>query len=438
MPETNALDKKGSLATEILMYSRNTLLVNLRFLDAALNQFTLTAGKSGTFETDGENLFFTPAHVLETYKTEMTLVTRDFLHIILHCVFQHMYLAGEHESKAWDLACDIAVENAMTELNMAVISSKRELKQAEILERFKREIGVLTAEKIYRYIMRGQPWLDGMDELYTAFKVDEHDIWRSALIKEDELEAEAVNAASEKWHEIARRMQVDMETFGHKQGDRAAAMMNNLRGVNRESVDYTGNIKRFASRNEPMKLDPDEFDSIIYTYGMSLLGNTPLIEPVEYKNVARIRDYVVAVDLFDLVSKKEAVSFLHKTWDVLKSTETHAKKVNFHLLLVLRAGLEMRLIESLSELDEVLDAAKLLKPSDTPDFRAAFLKIDEMVAKREFHELKGFIYFTDGVGAFPAYKPVYETMFVFVNDNYAVPAVPPWAMRLVLQEDEIE
>lgn len=60
-----------------------------------------------------------------------------------------------------------------------------------------------------------------------------------------------------------------------------------------------------------------------------------------------------------------------------------------------------------------------------------------MIAEKEFRDLRGMLYFTDGYGIFPSAMPAYETAFVFLNDSYDSPAVPPWAIRLVLQKDEI-
>ena len=56
---------------------------------------------------------------------------------------------------------------------------------------------------------------------------------------------------------------------------------------------------------------------------------------------------------------------------------------------------------------------------------------------KEFTNFKGLIYFTDGQGTYPARKPGYETAFVFVNDALTEPAVPPWAIRLVLRQEDL-
>ena len=64
-------------------------------------------------------------------------------------------------------------------------------------------------------------------------------------------------------------------------------------------------------------------------------------------------------------------------------------------------------------------------------------KIIANIQEKEFSNLKGLIYFTDGFGEFPAKKPDYDTAFVFVDDEYNNPDVPPWAIKLILQKDEI-
>jgi hypothetical protein len=47
------------------------------------------------------------------------------------------------------------------------------------------------------------------------------------------------------------------------------------------------------------------------------------------------------------------------------------------------------------------------------------------------------IYFTDGLGYFPQKKPDYETAFVFIKEDSYNPTVPPWAIKLILDKDEI-
>ena len=78
-----------------------------------------------------------------------------------------------------------------------------------------------------------------------------------------------------------------------------------------------------------------------------------------------------------------------------------------------------------------------LKGFGGTDFRPVFDYVDRLNKEHEFTNLKGLIYFTDGYGVFPAKKPDYQTAFVFVDDEYNNPDVPVWAIKLVLQSDEV-
>jgi hypothetical protein len=57
----------------------------------------------------------------------------------------------------WDLACDIAVENVITELNLKAVTAARERQQAPYIAAIKQELGMVTAEKIYSYLRTTYP-----------------------------------------------------------------------------------------------------------------------------------------------------------------------------------------------------------------------------------------------------------------------------------------
>lgn len=61
-----------------------------------------------------------------------------------------------------------------------------------------------------------------------------------------------------------------------------------------------------------MKLNDDEFDYIFYTYGMNLYGNIPLIEPLEYKDVKQIKEFVIAIDTSGSTSGALVQTFVKK------------------------------------------------------------------------------------------------------------------------------
>ena len=84
-------EKLNKLASEVLVLSRNTLLVNLRFLDSALSRLDYFPIDDSYLLTEGTHIFYNPKYVLDCYKIEKEMSVRDYLHITLHCSFRHIY-----------------------------------------------------------------------------------------------------------------------------------------------------------------------------------------------------------------------------------------------------------------------------------------------------------------------------------------------------------
>ena len=240
----------------------------------------------------------------------------------------------------------------------------------------------------------------------------------------------------EDWQNVSRQMQMDLETFSKEHGDSAGCMMQNLAAVNREKYDYTAFLKKFAVLGEAMKVNDDEFDYIFYTYGLNMYGKMPLIEPLEYKEVKRIKEFVIAIDTSGSVSGPLVQKFLQKTYNILKQEESFFTKINLHIIQCDAEIHEDKKITSQEEFDDYLENMTL-KGFGGTDFRPVFHYVDELVKNKEFTNLKGLIYFTDGYGDFPKRQPDYNTAFVFVEDEYGIPEVPVWAIKLVLQSDEV-
>jgi predicted metal-dependent peptidase len=61
-----------------------------------------------------------------------------------------------------------------------------------------------------------------------------------------------------------------------------------------------------------------------------------------------------------------------------------------------------------------------------------------LIAEKAFKHLKGLLYFTDGKGIYPRKKPPYATAFVFLSENYEDTEVPSWAMKLILEPEDLK
>ena len=104
-------EKLTKIGTRILTNARNELYLSMRFLDVALNALAYEFNLSTFFVgTDGVNIYYNPRFLMERYENQPLLINRAYLHMILHCIFRHMYEAEEKEEEEWNLACDIATE----------------------------------------------------------------------------------------------------------------------------------------------------------------------------------------------------------------------------------------------------------------------------------------------------------------------------------------
>ena len=186
-----------------------------------------------------------------------------------------------------------------------------------------------------------------------------------------------------------------------------------------------------------MKIDDDEFDYIFYTYGLKLYEKMPLVEPLEYKEIRKIREFVIAIDTSGSVSGELVQAFVQKTYNILKSTESFTAKINIHIIQCDQEIQEDVKITSQAEFDAYLESMTL-KGFGGTDFRPVFSYVEELRKQHAFTNLKGLIYFTDGLGTYPERKPDYDTAFVFLEEEYRNPEVPSWAMKLVLEQEDVK
>ena len=445
--------KTEKVAAEIIQMSKNKLLVNMRFMDMALNQFRMSPRPDLTpfSACDGDVYVYDPVHILKAYMLDENLPIRNFLHSVLHCVFKHFYVNTLVDQTMWDLACDIAVESAINDLELSFLNITKAKEQVQFFDLFKNKVKTVSAEKIYRYFLDEKLSEHLVEKLSLLFKGDDHVLWYLTETQKKKMNlyashGEAVKPLSnmllllQGWADIALRMQTELEVF-ILQGKGAGLLTQNLREVNRERYDYSEFLKKFAVRAEMMKLNPDEFDYNFYTYGFALYENMPLIEPLEYREVKRIREFVIAIDTSGSTSGSLVQTFVQKTYNILKSTESFFSKINLHIIQCDAEIQEDVKITTQQEFDAYLKQMQLHGLGGT-DFRPVFAYVNHLVDKKEFDNLKGLIYFTDGYGSFPQKMPSYDTAFVFVEDeqnpstsnNYEVPS---WAMKLVLRKEEL-
>lgn len=453
------LEKADQLARQILEYARNTLFMNLRFMKNALGRCDLVPYQ-GTIAADALCFYYYPPYILKQFQENQKRITRTYLHMILHCIFQHQFVSPYIRRPLWNLACDIAVENMIRELHIDSIDKTPEAQQNRMLNDLQENVKYMTAEKIYEYLDNQKLQDERIAAFGKLFEEDNHDVWYSppnilgglssgqAFLDKmqaklhNETDAQETETLAEReavrkmWQKLSQQMQTDLETFSKQAGSEAGNLMQNLRAINREKCNYENFLRKFAVRGEAMKIDTDSFDYNFYCYGRSIYEEAALIEPLEYKEVNRIREFVIAIDTSGSVAGNTVQKFIQKTYNILKQQESFFSKVNIHIIQCDTVIQEDRKITNQEEFDDYLKNMKL-KGFGGTDFRPVFEYVNKLIKEKEFTNLKGLLYFTDGYGTFPEHEPDYKTAFVFLDDEYNSYQVPVWAIRVILTTDDI-
>ena len=239
------------------------------------------------------------------------------------------------------------------------------------------------------------------------------------------------------WKSIASEMETALQTIDKRHGDKAGNTLGNLSLATRSRVDYEAFLHRFSTIAEDVKLNNEEFDYLFYTYGLDRYGNMPLIEPLEYCEDNRIRDFVIAIDTSESCSNGLTRIFLTRTYEILRKSVGESDRVSIHIV---QCDAEVQSDTVITCLKDILAYADDLKVGGLggTDFRPVFAYVDQLLEEGAFRNLRGMVYFTDGEGVYPDHAPSYDVAFVFVENEGKQRRVPPWACKVVMSEDDIE
>ena len=593
------------LATRVLSECRTTLMMAFRYLDSAFWKLPVVSDDfEGTVGTDGTRLFFSPRGVVSRFRSDPNEMTRDFLHLTLHCVFRQPFETRREHPLNWSYACDICVEAIAMEMCGARFACSDDARRNALLKRLRSAVDALTPAQVYRLIERLRNadavsplsrdelrLAELLNELEPLFVRDSHGFWNltepertddpdeadrteegddpnqsdnqdgagaTSETGEDDADEQggqedasdgesgrgsdggnedadpssdndadgdagdssssdapgkkkpqgdapdsfdvprvgvpdgeaaessqapphqtdnqaqsadssaesssssptdtptagssdagyderSLDDASEQpdfdqaksdWEDIGKRIQADLETMSKSRGDGAGSLMANLELVNRTRTNYADFLRMFSRMGEDMRLNDDEFDYVYYMYGLSRYGNMPLIEPLEYKESRRVREFVIALDTSGSCSGPLVQRFVERTFEMLKSSEEFGTQVNVHIIQCDAAVQEDTVITSVDDFTRYIDSFQV-KGFGGTDFRPLFAYVDELARAGEFEDLRGLIYFTDGAGIYPDSPPDYDVAFVFVDEGGQKRRVPPWAMRVVIDQEDI-
>ncbi|MBE5998242.1 MAG: hypothetical protein E7237_01285, partial [Sarcina sp.] len=170
------LDEMGK---RILDTSRTELYLSMRFLGPALHSLGFIMDLSTTsVGTDAAYIRFNPNYLFSLYVDRPRLLNRTYLHMLLHCVFRHMFTAREKaDRELWDLACDISVGSILDSMEYGAVAELTSEYRQRVYDRLLEDLHVLTAERIYQYFLeRKRNYLEEL-QLRAAFALCDHSFW---------------------------------------------------------------------------------------------------------------------------------------------------------------------------------------------------------------------------------------------------------------------
>lgn len=516
--------QEDALGKDIIDECRTQLMMKFRFLDLALWRMELEPMRVGArypLATDAARVLYDPPREIARFSESFEEAVRDYLHLVMHCIFRHPFDKNHDNAEAWSLTCDILVESAVMDMCGGRFESDDDVMRREAIDRIRMLVGKLLPGKVYALVKGLVQTPDGqqyrgmgrstLNDWHALFERDDHGAWpANALGKPDkersnepeevteddenpeaqpddvrmetqgeeeppeneqqgrnqmqeadtdaddapdadddsEQGAESEDADDEaneqddseakrqekEWEDISKQIEMNLETFAKEWGEEAGSLMANLQIANRTVHSYTEFLRKFMVVSEEMQVNMDEFDYLYYTYGMELYGNMPLIEPLEYKETNRVRDFAIVIDTSESVSGDLVRRFIAHTFGILKSSQDYATTVNIHVIQCdAKVQSDMK-ITDLNDIDRLMEGF-VIRGFGGTDFRPAFDYVDMLRKRGEFADLKGLIYFTDGLGQFPEKTPDYDAAFVFMDEEgRELPPVPPWAMKVVVDE----
>lgn len=431
--------EKIEICMDIWKQARNELYLSMRFLDVSLSRFFFLPETNITgMGTDGFGIYFYPDALIYLYKKDRIYINRAYLHIVFHCLFGHLTIPKTVDTALWDLATDIAVESIIDGLSVRAVRRYVSPYRKKVYQSLREKMKVLTVAGIYQVLEEKEAgreedtWIGEADfeKLRGEFFVDDHQLWNQEIPPQKMMERQ------KEWKEENEKLQTKMETFAKEASEDAEALAEQVRVENRTRYDYKKFLRKFSVLKEEIQVDPDTFDYIFYHYGMEMFGNVPLIEPQETKEVHKVEDFVIAVDT-SMSCKEELIrKFLEQTYSVLSESESFFRKICVHIIQCDDKVQSDVVIHNQEEMERYMEQFEIHGFGGT-DFRPVFGYVNELIAKKAFRRLRGLIYFTDGYGTFPAKKPLYETAFVFLKEDYSDVDVPAWAMKLILEPEQL-
>ena len=401
-----------AVAEEMVAECRTGLCMDLRFMTRpVLSLETVMLDGDGPYHYDSGHIYFHTDRVIGDFSRDPNIVSRAIAHMVMHLVLGHHSRNG---GGFRDLAEDMIVEYSLDMLGTPHIQLPRADDRIFVFERLLKKAGAPTVDLIAEELSKVSRWQIG--SYPSLFIVDSH--------------ASRDGTEHPKWQEMSAQMMVEIEGFTKNLAGRTDALMRVLRIRNRKRTDYRAFLRKFMTARERLRIDMNEFDQAYYSYGIRLYGNIPLIEALEHSDSPLIEDFVIAIDTSGSTMKGPVANFIEDVYGIMEQCEI-SDRTDLHIIQCDDNVRSDEVIRSRADMSRFIGGMEIRGGKGT-DFRPVFDYVDYLKDEGEFSNLRGLIYFTDGIGTYPTRKPDYPVAFLFCDDRYTDTDVPAWAMKVCI------
>ena len=425
--ENERLEKAEYIAGEILAEARGRLVLHFPYLDQAIFGLRPLSSKIVSFGSDGAFLYYDPFYLIDQYEKDENAAVKLLLHTTLHMLFRQPLVGPQIMRPLWNLACDISVEHLIESFDLPVPKSGRAEARRELYGTLQSEGVYMSAEAVYAWLSEHPPAEPELVSCRELFCRDAHGVWYR---REDGTAGEEIPELSD-WEQIRR----DTVSLAEAESDdKNSLFLELLRGRQKPGTDYSAFLRRFLARSEIMQPSRTEFDQGLYRASERLYGPVRLIEPLEYSDDPHLTELLIAIDTSGSVKGKRVKRFVRRTLEILCGRDVFVPGTKVCIVQCDDRIRDVCMIGSRNELDAYLTDLRLSGFGQT-DFRPVFELAEEYVHRGELKDLAGIFYFTDGDGIYPKKASPWETVFVIDSDVPERANVPPWAVRVEMDED---
>lgn len=432
---------RSRLAGEIVRYSRQTLLKQWPYLGPLLFRLQLRSlDEVRIMGSNGEYLFYNTEDIIELYKNDPGTIPKMMLHVLGHCMLQHVERRNGREHDLYDTACDLSVFQLISRLpggkNFAASAQER----AEV-NQILGEKEHASAESLYTAGMKDVELKGKFDSIKGHVHRDDHSLWGKKM----DLQGNGTETGTAfSWKQAMMQAVEEYQKMVNGQGRFAGQGRGDwteLLELDREeeTISYEELLKRFTAPVETMRLDMDSLDLAWYVTGLNLYGDLPIVEYNEYRDMNLVETFIIAIDTSGSCCGSTLQNFLVQTKKVVEDMELSGRKFLLRMMQCdydIQEEVEIRTVE---EFNEYIEHFRMRGGGGT-NFVPVFRRVDQLAAEEEaYAKLKGFLYFSDGFGDFPNQPSVYETVFVIPEEDFQYhPVIPDWVTVACLKEESLD